>query len=168
MILFRLYSNSLKIEERDKKKLNLKLKNLKISGYLLPLQRGQSTRGEPKHIIRIEIQLIIFCWQCLVQSMYILSLLKFKFGRLADLWTGNWLFGIAGQATRYRWTICFIRIHLSKCLCRWFPWSRPGWWPPPSHRAGTWSPVAGWTTCSPSTTSTAGLEQNKDSILKSV
>ena len=152
MILFRLYSNSLKIEERDKKKLNLKLKNLKISGYLLPLQRGQSTRGEPKHIIRIVIQWMI---QCLGQSMYILSLLKFKFGRLADLWTGNWLFGIAGQATRYRLVIrCVLKI--SNRECRWYPSSRHGWWHQPSPRAATWLPVAAWTTCSPCTTSTAG------------
>ena len=68
--------------------------NLKILGDMLPLQRGQSTRGEPKHIIRIGIQRMIF-WAINVYSLSIEILIWQVSGSLDgklivwDCWTGN-------------------------------------------------------------------------------
>ena len=69
-----------------------------------------------------------------------------------DSWTGNKI-----QVDSKFVVMCFRNGGLHASWHRWSPWSLRGWWPLPSRQAATWSRAGAWTTCSPCTTSTAGL-----------
>ena len=69
-----------------------------------------------------------------------------------DSWTGNKI-----QVDSKFVVMCYRNGGLYASWHRWSLWSLRGWWPLPSRQAATWSRAGAWTTCSPCTTSTAGL-----------